>query len=114
LRSRAAHGPGNAQTVALGRRAAQPLASAGRRAFARGDMPAAVNLLSRAVSLAPPEDPDRVGLLPDLAFALMQTGDFARMQSVLEDLKPAAAAAGDPGLQANAVILDLWIRLFTH
>ena len=113
-RSLAELGPVNEQTVALGRRATQPLASAGRRAFARGDMPAAVNLLSRAVSLAPPDDPDRVGLLPDLAFALMQTGDFARMQSVLEDLKPAAAAAGDPGLQANAVILDLWIRLFTH
>jgi tetratricopeptide (TPR) repeat protein len=113
-RSLAELGPVNEQTVALGRRAAQPLASAGRRAFARGDMPAAVNLLSRAVSLAPPDDPHRVGLLPDLAFALMQTGDFARMQSVLEDLKPAAAAAGDPGLQANAVIVDLWIRLFTH
>ena len=33
------------------------LASAGRRAFARGDMPAAVNVLSRAVSLGPRDDP---------------------------------------------------------
>jgi class 3 adenylate cyclase/tetratricopeptide (TPR) repeat protein len=113
-RSLAELGPSNERTVALGRRAAQPLASAGRRAFARGDMPAAVNLLSRAASLAPAEDPGRTELLPDLAFALMQTGDFGGMQAVLDDLKRAATAAGDPGLQAHAAILDLWIRLFTQ
>lgn len=107
-------GPMNERTVALGRRAANPLASAGRRAFARGDMPAAVNLLSRAASLAPPDDPRRVELLPELAFALLQTGDFTGMQAVLDDLRHAALAAGDPGLEANAVILDLWIRLFTQ
>ncbi len=107
-------GPSSERTVALGRRAAQPLASAGRRAFARGDMPAAVNLLSRATSLAPAEDPQRTELLPDLTYALMQTGDFAGMQGALDDLKRAAAAAGDPGLQAHAAILDLWIRLFTQ
>jgi class 3 adenylate cyclase/tetratricopeptide (TPR) repeat protein len=113
-RSLAELGPMNERTVALGRRAAGPLASAGKRAFARGDMPAAVNLLSRATSLAPAEDPSRTELLPDLAFALMQTGDFAGMQAVLNDLKEAATAAGDPALQAHAAILDLWIRLFTQ
>jgi class 3 adenylate cyclase/tetratricopeptide (TPR) repeat protein len=113
-RSLAELGPMNERTVALGRRAADPLASAGRRAFARGDMPAAVNLLSRATSLALAEDPSRTELLPDLAFALMQTGDFAGMQRVLNDLKEAATAAGDPALQAHAAILDLWIRLFTQ
>ena len=46
-------GPANERAERLGRRAAVPLASAGRRAFARGDMPAAVNLLSRAVGPAP-------------------------------------------------------------
>jgi DNA-binding SARP family transcriptional activator len=40
----------------LGRRAADLLASAGRRAFHRGDMPAAVDLLGRATSLLPADD----------------------------------------------------------
>jgi len=107
-------GPVNERTLAIGRRAAKPLAAAGRRAFARGDMPAAVNLLSRAESLASPEGPGRIELLPDLAFALLQTGDFAKMQAVVDDLRTSATAAGDPGLQAHAVVLDLWIRLFTQ
>jgi predicted ATPase len=50
-------GPANPQLEDLGRRAAMPLASAGQRAFARGDMPAAVNLLSRAAALLPVGDP---------------------------------------------------------
>jgi class 3 adenylate cyclase/tetratricopeptide (TPR) repeat protein len=101
-------------TPSLGRQAAVRLGAAGRRAYARGDMPAAVNLLSRAASLAPREDADRIELLPELAFAFLQTGDFAGMQAVLADLKQAATAFADPNLQAHALILDLWIRLFTH
>ena len=42
---------------ALAERAASPLSAAGLRAFARGDMSGAVNLLSRAAALLPPEDP---------------------------------------------------------
>jgi class 3 adenylate cyclase/tetratricopeptide (TPR) repeat protein len=97
----------------LGRRAATWLASAGRRAFARGDMPAAVNLLSRAASLFPQDAPERLEVLPRLAFALMETGDFAKLQSVVAGATEAAAASGDSGLQAHTVILGLWIRLFT-
>src|SRR5204863_333132 len=50
----------------VGGRASDRLGSAGRRALARGDMPAAANLLRRAVELLPPEDPRRVKMLPDL------------------------------------------------
>jgi class 3 adenylate cyclase/tetratricopeptide (TPR) repeat protein len=102
------------QADALGRRAATPLASAGERAFARGDMPAAVTLLSRAESLFPRADPQRLELLPQLAFALLETGDFDRMLAVAAETTDAAAAAGNAGLQAHAVILNLWIRLFTN
>jgi len=46
--------------------------------------------------------------------ALLETGDFARLQSVAAETSEAAAASGDAGLRANATILGLWIRLFTN
>jgi tetratricopeptide (TPR) repeat protein len=106
-------GPPSEQTAALAGRAAQPLASAGERAFARGDMPAAVNLLSRATALLAPHDARRLELLTEVAFALMETGDFDRLVAVREELSAAAAATNDVGLQADATIVGLWIRLFT-
>ena len=102
------------RTEELGRRAAQPLASAGDRAIARGDMPAAVKLLSRAAALFPREDAERLELLPWLAFALLETGDFARLQETTAETTETADACGDSRLQAHAVILNLWIRLFTN
>ncbi|MGH2555994.1 MAG: ATP-binding protein, partial [Actinomycetota bacterium] len=107
-------GPPNERTRSLGHRASIPLASAGRRAFARGDMPAAVNLLSRAVELAPADDPIRVQLLPDLAFALLETGDFGRMQEVVEETTGAVEGSADPTLKAQAVILRLWTSVLTN
>ena len=102
------------QIAKLGRRASVPLASAGRRAFTRGDMPAAVNLLSRATRLLNANDQSRLELLPDLAFALMETGDFPGLQSVAAQTSAAASELGDAGLRAHAGILNLWIGLFTN
>jgi tetratricopeptide (TPR) repeat protein len=102
------------RTEELGRRAAVPLAAAGDRAVARGDMPAAVKLLSRAAELFPRTDPQRLELLPWLAFGLLETGDFDRLLKTTEETTAAAEAFGDSGLQAHAVILNLWIRLFTN
>ncbi len=106
--------PANERADALGRRAAVLLATAGRQAFARGDMPAAVNLLSRAVSLLPAADPLRLDCLPALAFALLETGDFARLETVAADTRDAAVASGEPRAEAHAVLLGLWIRLYTN
>jgi predicted ATPase/class 3 adenylate cyclase len=107
-------GPSNDRTEALGRRAAMFLASAGGRALARGDMPAAVNLLSRASSLLPDEDRDRLELLPHLAFALAETGDFIGLQAVVAEASERARASGDPGLQAHSLILELSMRNLTN
>jgi hypothetical protein len=52
--------------------------------------------------------------MPQLAFALMETGDFTRLQAVVAEMSEAATASADAGLQANALILGLWIRLFTN
>jgi class 3 adenylate cyclase/tetratricopeptide (TPR) repeat protein len=107
-------GPPSDRTAALAEHAAETLASAGERAFARGDMPAAVNLLSRATALLSAHDARRLQLLREAAFALMETGDFGRVIAVAKELDEAAAATGDVRLQADATIVGLWVRLFTN
>jgi tetratricopeptide (TPR) repeat protein len=106
-------GPARERAAALGERAAHRLAATGERAYARGDMPAAVNLLSRAAALLPANDHRRLELLAEVAFALVETGDFDRLNAVAQELRTAATETGDVGLQADAAIVDLWVRLFT-
>ena len=107
-------GPSTARVAELGAQTAERLASAGERAFARGDMPAAVNLLSRATALLPFDDARRLELLPEIAFALMETADFDRLVAVAREMEAAAAETGDIGVQAHAIVIGLWIRLFTN
>ncbi len=104
-------GPASERTDRLGARAATVLAAAGRRAFGRGDMPAAVKLLSRAAALLPEREPERAELLIQLAFALFETGDFGRLQDVVVETRETAAASGDPSLEAYAAIIGLWIDI---
>jgi class 3 adenylate cyclase/tetratricopeptide (TPR) repeat protein len=113
FRSRAGLGPLSERTKEQGRRAASLLETSGGRAFSRGDMPAAVNLLSRAGSLLPDDDPRRLEVLPRLAFSLMEVGDFERLLSVVGETKETATALDDPRMLAHATILELYIRLFT-
>jgi class 3 adenylate cyclase/tetratricopeptide (TPR) repeat protein len=106
-------GPPNAETAVLAQRAAEALASAGERAYARGDMPAVVTLLTRAIALLPIHHARRLELLTEVAFALLETGDFERLSTAAQELHDAAAETGDVGLHAHAVVLGLWVRLFT-
>ena len=78
-------GPLDEHGLGLGRRAAQRLSSAGGRAFGRGDMPAAANLLRRAVVLLPERDPSRLELIPDLGEALLEVGEFPWAELFLEE-----------------------------
>jgi class 3 adenylate cyclase/tetratricopeptide (TPR) repeat protein len=80
----------------LGRRAAERLRRAGGRAFARGDMTAAANLLGRADVLLPPADPERLAFLPDLGEALADVGELDRARALLDEgVAHATAGAGD-------------------
>ena len=106
--------PPTRRVDSLAARAAVVLATTGGRAYASGDMPAAVNLLSRATSLLGDEQRDRVELLLQLAFALLETGDFATLQAVVAKTTTAAVASGDVGLQAHAWLLALRVRMGTH
>jgi class 3 adenylate cyclase/tetratricopeptide (TPR) repeat protein len=99
---------------AVGRRAAVHLGSAGRRAIARDDLPAGVNLLSQATSLLPAGERERMDVSLQLAFALRNMGDFERLQAVVVETKEAANAAGDVQLLAHVSVLELWVRLFTN
>jgi predicted ATPase len=69
----------------LAGRAAARLGSSGRRALARGDIPPAVNLLERAVSLLADDDPARRDLTLKLGIALAETGQMSRADALLHD-----------------------------
>jgi len=99
--------------VELAERAGERLGSAGRRAVDRGDLPAAVSLLSRATALLPDSHEDRRELLPLLASALIRTGDFPRAERVLNEALEAARAADDRRLELRTVIEREFYRAFT-
>jgi hypothetical protein len=65
-------------------------------------MNAAANLLLRATSPLPPQDPLRLGLFPGIGEALMQLGRFDEAKSLLEDGVATAEIAGESVLAANA------------
>ena len=78
-------GPLDDRGRAIGEDGARRLASAGRRAFARGDVPAAATLLGRAAALLPADHPERLRLLPEHGEALLMTGRFDEASAVLEE-----------------------------
>jgi class 3 adenylate cyclase/tetratricopeptide (TPR) repeat protein len=110
-RSRAELGPLDEHTQGVGRRAAECLAAAGRRALARGDAHAATNLLERALALVPPADPFGLELAPDLTDALMLAGNFERADQVAT---AALEAAEDSRHGLLALLLRSDVRTFTE
>jgi DNA-binding SARP family transcriptional activator/tetratricopeptide (TPR) repeat protein len=97
---------------ALAERAASPLSAAGLRAFARGDMSGAVNLLSRATALLRPDDPARARILPELGTAFAEIGDLEHAADVLTEGVARSEAAGEGAAQARALFylreLQMW------
>lgn len=102
-------GPLDEHGTELGARAAERLAAAGRRAFARGDMPAAANLLRRAAEVHRPDDIRRSRLLPDLAEPLWELGEFDEADRVLVEALGAADERGDSILREHAAIVRLFV-----
>jgi predicted ATPase/class 3 adenylate cyclase len=103
--------PLDEHALGVGADGSRRLAAAGRRAFVRGDMTAAANLLLRASALLPPLDRRRLALFPDLGEALMQLGRFAEAESLLEDAVATAELAAEPTLAANARLVRLLVQL---
>ena len=98
--------------LSLAARGGQLLASAGRRAVARGDAPAAVNLLERAGALLPEDASERLELRLELADALHESGQLQRVGELLEDALTRAEAAGDVGVEARARLELACLRPF--
>ncbi len=105
-------GPIDDAGVALGRDAARRLSSAGRRAFARGDLHAAAKLFRRATALLRGDDPQRVALLPEFGEALTELGDFAQARAVLDEGFAHAERLNDTRLKAAAMLLRMQVRLY--
>jgi class 3 adenylate cyclase/tetratricopeptide (TPR) repeat protein len=104
FRYRSELGPIDAEGRAIGMRAAQRLGGAGRRAFGRGDLPAATNLLARAVALLETNDPQRIELLVDLGNAQLDQGTFTEALASLDEAASVAASIGDGRLEARAIL----------
>ncbi|HEX9380975.1 MAG TPA: BTAD domain-containing putative transcriptional regulator, partial [Gaiellaceae bacterium] len=105
--------PDAATTRLLALHAAARLGEAGRRTLSRGDLGAAGGLLERAIDVSPPEEPSRLELVADLADALRETGDFARVEELLRELSDTPAARTDRRLQSRAALIRLRSQLQT-
>ena len=101
-RYRSELGPADGRLGALATKAADLLASAGRRALARGDAPAAAGLLTRATLLLRDEERARLELAPELGSALFDLGELVRADAILSRAIEGAAAAGDRRLELRA------------
>jgi class 3 adenylate cyclase/tetratricopeptide (TPR) repeat protein len=100
------------QDLKLAVRALRYLPTAGRNAHARGDLPAAIKLLERALRLAAETNVGRQEVMFDLGLALFEVGQLERAQDILEDAAKAARAAGDRPFELRARLeaetLGLW------
>jgi predicted ATPase/class 3 adenylate cyclase len=93
----------------LGIHGASLLSSAGHRALARGDMPAAANLFHRAAYLLPNLDPSRPRLLVLASEAFLEQGEFQMADMALGMALEGAGFIGDRGLQTMARLV--WLEL---
>ena len=86
----------DAEARELGRRAAARLGAAGRRAFGRSDLPAAVNLISRAAALLPADDPARIDLVPNVRVVQGMAADLGWADAILRETLETGDAARAP------------------
>ncbi len=105
-------GPLDEHGVAIGVDASRRLGSAGRRAMARGDMPAAASLLRRAAAVVPEDHATRPRLLRDAGEALMELGEFAAADEAFVAARDGAAALGDAGMETTAAIMRMQLRFY--
>ncbi len=94
----------------LAERAASMLASSGRRAFDRGGAGSAANLLERAASLLPLDEPNRVRILPVLGRVLRDAGRIDDADAALSQALELGQATDNKHVVADATVALLDIR----
>jgi class 3 adenylate cyclase/tetratricopeptide (TPR) repeat protein len=102
--------PNDEQVWQIGVRGSGYLSAAGRRALARGDIPAAANLLRRAATLLPPGHPERPRLRLDAAEALTEQGGFVEAEALHQAAIDEARELSDRVLEATALIQEMELR----
>jgi class 3 adenylate cyclase/tetratricopeptide (TPR) repeat protein len=105
-------GPIDADGRALAERAAAKLGSSGLRALGRGDLPATINLLRRAVTLLQPNDPVRLELLLEVAEALLEAGEGEEAWQRMAEAEQAATELADPRLTARVRVARLNLEVY--
>jgi len=103
-------GPPGDRSRTLGEMASSLLAKSGRAALDRSDVPAALNLLSRALELVPADSPARPRLLVDLCLALELSGRYDDEAAQLEEAASLAQAAGDRRVESLVAIRKTTLR----
>lgn len=104
-------GESDRRTVRLAEDGGRRLGEAGVRALKRGDMHATTNLLGRATSLLPTEEPIRRELLCELGIAFRTSGDPAAAESVLTKAVLDSQEATDKRIELRARIEREYVRL---
>ena len=106
-------GPLDDEAVALGRSGLARLASAGRRALARGDFPAAANLLDRASRVLDEGELERTRLLVSAGEAYLEIGEFTTADDLLGRASSEAQSIGDGPVATTAdlVRFQLAVRI---
>ncbi|MFL6033777.1 MAG: BTAD domain-containing putative transcriptional regulator [Gaiellaceae bacterium] len=106
-------GSANEDLTRLGARASERLESAGRRALARADLPAAIRLLERASNPRMVDGGRRARLLPELGAALIGTGRKEQeAERVLAEARQLAAATQDECADAHAIVQQQILLVF--
>jgi predicted ATPase len=106
-------GPLDEHARSLASRGAELLGGAGRRAFARDDLPAALALLDRAIALMTEEEPARLDLVRELSSAFWAIGEIARAEALLDGLLEVATATGDRRMEWYGLVDRAHLRLMT-
>jgi tetratricopeptide (TPR) repeat protein len=112
FRYRAELGRVDAPELALAHRAVEHLAAAGQRAFQRGDMPATVNLLRRAVALPTPKGGTGLAALPELGYALFEVGEVEEASALLVRARDRARAEGDRRVEWRVAITRPRVEMY--
>ena len=103
-------GPADTHANELAERAGTMFAGAGERSFERGDMPATVDLLTRASDLLPVDSARRRLMIPALGEALYYLGEGRRADAVLTEGIEQATRAGDERAAARAAVVRMDVR----